>query len=334
MTKILFIVGRGRSGTTLLARMLTHHPRIAVAPEGFFAMSLERKYRWGPWNARRIAAFCRDLVRERRMQTWDLDVPRLTQRLLELLQERKARLGYGDVCREVYRSFAEDTQRRKSVAWVGDKNPHYALLIERIDRLFPDARYLHITRDYRDNILSYSQMRFERGTPSALAQRWKRYNQEILKVSRTAPERFLWLRYEDLVERPESELRRICRFLDVEFDAHMLVFHAEQDPDPSIRRGKWFRGVQRPVDPRQAQKWPARLSETTVRRVESICGEFAERFGYHATTDGEQPLSIAARLGALYGSSTVLIEKLLFGSLPPRLRIGVINGYRRLAGRA
>ena len=56
MTKILFIVGRGRSGTTLLARMLTHHPLIAVAPEGFFAMNLERKYRAGPWNERRIAA--------------------------------------------------------------------------------------------------------------------------------------------------------------------------------------------------------------------------------------------------------------------------------------
>jgi hypothetical protein len=268
------------------------------------------------------------------METWDLDVPRLTHRLLELVQERPTRVRYSDVCLTVYRSFAEDTQRRSSVAWVGDKNPHYALLIERIDRLFPEARYLHITRDYRDNVLSYSEMRYERGTPSALAQRWKQYNQEILKVSRRAPERFLWLRYEDLVERPESELRRICRFLDIEYDANMMVFHAEQDPDPTIRRAKWFPAVRRPVDPRDAQKWMTRLPEATVRRVESICGEFAERFGYHATTDGERPLSIAARVGALYGSTTVLIEKLLFGSMPARLRIGVINGYRRLAGRA
>ena len=334
MTKILFIVGRGRSGTTLLARMLTHHPLIAVAPEGFFAMNLERKYRGGPWSERRIDAFLRDLLRERRMQTWELDVRRLAHRLHERLNERPGRFDYADACLEVYRSFAEDTQGRKAVAWVGDKNPHYALLIDRIDRLFPEARFVHITRDYRDNILSYSQVRFELGSPAALAQRWKRYNQEILKISRRAPERFLWLRYEDLIAHPEHELRRICRFLDVPFDPAMLIFHAQEEPDAPIKRGKWFRGVQRPLDPREAQKWTTRLPPSVVRRAESICGEFGERFGYHATTRGERPLSLAARLGALYGSTTVLLEKLLFGAMPARLRIEVINGYRRLAGRA
>jgi hypothetical protein len=329
MTKILFIVGRGRSGTTLLARMLTHHPRIAVAPEGFFAMNLYAKYRFGPWNERRIAAFCRDLMRERRMKTWELDIERLSQRL----NDREGTLTYADVCLEVYRSFAEDTQKRKAVAWVGDKNPHYALLVERIDRLFPEARYIHITRDYRDNILSYTQMPFDLRNPSALAQRWKQYNEEILKVSRRAPERFLWLRYEDLIAHPEHELRRICRFLDVEFDPEMLVFHVEEPADAPVKRGKWFPGVRRPLDPLAAQKWRRRLSDLNVRRADAICGEFAERFGYHATTQGEQPLSIAARLGALYGCTTVLAEKVLFGAVPANLRTGLINGYRRFAGR-
>lgn len=329
MTRILFIVGRGRSGTTLLARMLTHHPQIAVAPEGFFAMNLYRKYRFGPWNERRIAAFCRDLVRERRMQTWELDVDRLALRL----REREGRLTYADVCLEVYRSFAEDTQRRRAVAWVGDKNPHYALLIERIDRLFPDARYIHITRDYRDNILSYTQMPFDLRNPSALAQRWKEYNEEILKVSRRASERFLWLRYEDLVAHSEHEMRRICRFLEVEFDGAMLAFHAEEQPDAPVKRGRWFAGVRKPLDPAQAQKWPKRLSDITVRRADAICGEFAERFGYHPTTRGERPLSIAARIGTLYGRTTVLAEKLLFGFVPAGVRINLIDGYRRLAGR-
>jgi hypothetical protein len=329
MTKILFIVGRGRSGTTLLARMLTHHPQIAVAPEGFFAMNLYRKYRFGPWNERRIAAFCRDLLRERRMQTWELELDRLALRL----HERQHELTYAEVCLEVYRSFAEDTQGRPPVAWVGDKNPHYALLVERIDRLFPEARYIHITRDYRDNILSYSQLPFDLRNPSALAQRWKQYNEEILKVSRRASERFLWLRYEDLVAHPEHELRRICGFLELEFDPQMLVFHVEEPADARVKRGKWFAGARRPVDRAQAQKWPRRLSDMTVRRADAICGEFAERFGYQPTTFGEQPLSIAARLGVLYGCTTVMAEKILFGVVPAGLRIGLINGYRRVAGR-
>ena len=42
---IFFILGRGRSGTTLLSRMLSANPKIAVAPEGFFLMNLRDKVR-------------------------------------------------------------------------------------------------------------------------------------------------------------------------------------------------------------------------------------------------------------------------------------------------
>jgi Sulfotransferase family len=138
MAQIFFIVGRGRSGTTLLARMLTRHPQLAVAPEGFFAMSLYQKYRSGPWDTKRIEAFCRDLLREQRMRRWGLDMEWLYTRLAE----REGRLDYQQVCLEVYTAYAESVLGRRAPAWVGDKNPHYALLIPRIDRLFPQARYV------------------------------------------------------------------------------------------------------------------------------------------------------------------------------------------------
>ena len=83
MGEIFFIVGRGRSGTTLLSRMFAKHPQIAVAPEGFFAMSLERRYGSGAWDASRIDAFGRDLLLENRMRTWKLDVGRLRGVLME-----------------------------------------------------------------------------------------------------------------------------------------------------------------------------------------------------------------------------------------------------------
>ncbi len=337
MPQIFFIVGRGRSGTTLLARMLTRHPELPVAPEGFFAMSLYHKYRSGPFDARRIEAFCRDLVREERMRRWGLDVERLRTRLVE----REGRLDYQQVCLEVYAAYAEDALGLRTPMWVGDKNPHYALLIQRLDQLFPQAHYIHITRDYRDNVLSYIEAPFDLNNPAALAERWKQYNTEILKISRSAPERFLWLRYEDLVVQPVHELTRICRFLSVEYDAAMLAFaaadtRAAAESLAPARKGKArreARGVRSPLDPSLSQRWQRYLSEKVIRRIDSICGEFAARFGYQATTHGEQPLSLAARLGALYGLTTVAAEKFLFGAVPPALRISLINGYRRVAGR-
>jgi hypothetical protein len=321
---LFFIVGRGRSGTTLLSRMLSRHPHIAVAPEGMFAMNLQGEYRTGPWNDRRIYAFCRALMREQRMRDWELDLERLAQRL----HDREGTLDYARVCLEVYLSHAEDSQRRRGIQWVGDKNPHYALLIGRLHRLFPAARYVYITRDYRDNITSYAEMPFDLDNWAALAQRWKEYNEEILKLSRRVPERFLWLRYEDLVTHPEHELTRVCRFLGLEYDAAMLSFAAADRSGAAVTRTGRFIGVRHPIDASEVAKWRARLPERVVRRADTICGELGERFGYHPTTLGEQPLSLAARLGTLYGSSSVLLEKALFSALPARLRVALINSYR------
>lgn len=326
MTGMFFIVGRGRSGTTLLARILSRHPAIVVAPEGMFAMNLQRRYATGPWNRKRILAFCRDLLSEQRMRTWKLDIERLTARLLE----SQGQLDYARVCLEVYRSYAEDVQNCFDVKWVGDKNPHYALLLPRINRLFPRARYVFITRDYRDNIAAYADVPFDLENPAALAQRWRDYNEEILKLSRRIPERFLWLRYEDLVTHPEHEVERVCRFLGLEFDAAMLSFPPAERTGSAVTRTGRFIGVRSPIDATEVAKWRDRLPERVVRRADTICGELAERFGYHPTTSGEQPLSFAARAGAMYGSSTVLAEKVLFIALPPRLRITLINGYRTL----
>jgi hypothetical protein len=318
MPSLFFIVGRGRSGTTLLARMLSQHPDIVVAPEAMFALNLQRTYGSRSWSRRRVRAFCRDLLRDERMRDWSLDIERLAQRL----RERMESLTYSRVCLEVYRAYAEQA-RGRTPKWVGDKNPHYALFLPRLQRLFPGARYIYVTRDYRDNIASYVEVPFDVRNPSALAQRWKVYNERILRFSRDSPERFLWLRYEDLVAQPEQELTRVCRFLGLSFDPGMLAFPASGKPH----------GVRAPLDASTVHRWRTELGERTVRRADAICGELAERFGYHPTTLGERPLSMPARAGVLYGNATVLIEKVVLQALPTRLRIAAINGYGAFTGR-
>jgi hypothetical protein len=148
------------------------------------------------------------------------------------------------------------------------------------------------------------------------------------------PERCLWLRYEDLVVHPEHELTRVCRFLGLEFEPSMLSFHEPDERPPHARRSPPYQGARRPLDPLQSQRWRKHLPEPVVRRADAICGEFAERFGYHPTTLGERPLSFRTLFGALYGRTSVLAEKLVFGALPTSLRTELINGFRRFARRA
>jgi hypothetical protein len=316
-----FIVGRAHSGTTLLARMLALHPQLALAPDNLLIASLQRKYRAARWNARTIDAFVKDVLRDERMRSWGLDAKRLSQRL----NERLPALTFGEACRVVYASYARDVLGCTPRA-IGDASPRNTLFLSRIERTLPDARYVHITRDYRASIRGFFRAALGWGNAAAQAQRWKEYNEAILDLNRRAPERCLWLRYEDLVAYPEHELSRVCRFLRVELDPRML----------SLARAG---GATRPrtsappaahlVPP---EPWQRELPEPVIRQADAICGRFAETFGYHPAPQTE-PLPLIARLGVLAGSSSVLAEKLVFGMLPAGLSSGLVNACTALSKR-
>jgi hypothetical protein len=335
MTEIFFIVGLGRSATSSLAEVLGRHPRLAVASGSSFALDLQRKYGDVRWERERIAAFCRDLARQAGIAAWQLDMPRLAARLYV----REASLSYTEVCRQVYVSYAEDRFGREAPAWVGDCTPAHALAVGPLDRIFPHARFVHVTRDYRDQVyeqtratppearpgqlaarlLGWLPIRVNLKPSAAIAQRWNEYNRRILALSRRAPERTLWLRHEDLLAYPEHELTRVCRFLDLPFDASLLTPDGPA-PGDALRRSS--------LGPRWQQ-----LPESELRRIEAICGEFGERFGYRATVRGEASLSLPTRLLMWYGTTSVIAESLAARLLPAELRHRALGAYRSVAVR-
>lgn len=326
--RVFFVVGRGRSGTTLLSRMLRCHPALEVAPEGFFVMNLRRRYGQGPWSEARIEAFCSDLVLENRMASWGLELPDVRQRLRRALPA----LTFEAACAEVYFSYAQRTAKRLQVSLVGDKNPHYGLFTQELCTRFPAARFVHIVRDPRDNVLSYQQVPFDLSNTAALAYRWRRYNRELVRVAARHPGRFLRLRFEDLLQEPAANLTTICEFLGVRFDPAMLSFF-EQQPKGFYGEGSaWFEHLQRPIDESQARKWEGAMDAHAREVIEHICADLMVAFGY----DGARPrarLSARDRAGAALGWGSVTAEQLIFGRVPAEWRIRFINAYRARSGR-
>ena len=325
--QLFFIVGRGRSGTTLLARMLTQHPQLVVAPEGFFALSLRRRYLHARWDDACIDAFCRDVVRENRMRTWRLDLDALAGRL----RAHREGLDYAGACRLVYYAYAADVVGRPQVRGIGDKNPHYALFVPALIELFPGARFVHIVRDPRDNVCSYRNVPFDLGNVAALAYRWRRYNEEIMAMRRSHPDRFLQVRYEDLVAEGERELERVSDFVGVRFDAAMLRFHEASDDGFYGRKSRWFSELRKPLDDGRVARWREQLGPRELQAIAAICGAQAHELGYDLGTDAR--LGLRMRAGALVGRSSVAAERWVFGVVPHELRSALINTYRRASGR-
>src|SRR6202008_1046988 len=86
-----------------------------------------------------------------------------------------------------------------------------------LERLFPDAIWIHLVRDGRDAALSFLEL--PEGfsgktwalprTPAQFAARWRTEILAARKLGRHAGDRYLELRYEDLVAEPEQRLKLV-----------------------------------------------------------------------------------------------------------------------------
>lgn len=322
---IFFIVGRGRSGTTVLQSLLDTHPDLLVAPEALFIMNLYKKYaKVEEWDEEKLLSFYDELWLEKRLEDWQLDRARLKQDLLAC----GSATSFADLCKMIYANYAA-VRGKDDVVLLGDKNPHYCLFVKELIGLFPHSKFIHIVRDHRDNILSYQKVKFDvRGT-TALAYRWKRFNQEILGYSRRHPDKFILLRYEDLLTNPEHQLDRICYFLGVDFDPVMLDFHKVQR---TVSSWEWHRNLTRPLDSSRTYLWKSEMRKIDVRKSDYVCGEVSSYFGY----ENSHPLRpvrlyILTRPGVLIGCLFTYLERLVF-YLPVRLGTYIINFYRMMTG--
>ena len=146
-TAPFFIVGSGRSGSTLLRLILSAHPRICIPPETWFLLELVDRFPQDrPLEAEELQAVVDAMTSHYRWPDLGLDRAVLEERLA-----RANRPTLGDAAAAVYDELAS---REGKPRW-GDKTPPYVRIVPQLARLFPGARFLHLLRDGRDVALSF-----------------------------------------------------------------------------------------------------------------------------------------------------------------------------------
>lgn len=173
---------------------------------------------------------------------------------------------------------------------------------DRLLRIWPDARFLHIVRDGRDVALSTIPMGWAGNAYSGI-ERW--IEAEALWAQLAAslpPERFTTIRYETLISDPPTELARICGFLGVPYDPAMLSYDGSSTySKPNARSiGNW-----RKADP------------AVIAAAESRAAPWLEANGY-ALSGPVSPPSPLRRLG-FKAENRVKIAWFRFRRYGPRL---------------
>jgi hypothetical protein len=264
----VFIVGRGRSGTTLLRAQLDSHPAIAVAQESHFLAALcDRRRRYETAGGLAVGAFVRDLSAHRSFFRLGMPAEEISAMLSDPLPG-----SVSDAIRRIYASYAS----RRGKPRYGDKTPNNVVHIELLAGLFPEARFVHVIRDGRDATLSYLDVDFGPSTVAESAVYWRRFVEDGRRAGEViGPHRYREVRYESLVVEPVRELRILCEFLELPYDDAMLRY-----PDRAAELvGKVHHNLALP--PTSGMRdWRRDMSREDIALFEALAGGLLDELGY------------------------------------------------------
>ena len=248
----VFIVASGRSGSTHLRLMLDHHPQLACLEEIDFTVQLmsddgdfpklDQYYQWLETN--RIF-LNRELTIDR-----NLDYLQLVNSFL--CQKR-------------------DRDRKSLVSAVVHHN------FDRLLKLWPDARFIHLVRDGRDVAYSCVSEMGWYGNFWQGVEYWERSEKLWTKLQEVVPvERRTEITYESLMSQTVETLTQVCDFIGISYDPAMLSY-----PETTTYSLP---------DPKFIGQWKQKMSDYDIRLVEARIGNLLLSRGYKLS--GLPPLTI------------------------------------------
>jgi hypothetical protein len=269
VTPPLLILGVRRSGTTLLRVMLDRNSQLAVPDESYFVPQLAHRHGRRP----DIDAFVEDIRRLETLREWGISPEDVRSKL-------RRGMTTGEAISAIYEAYAH---HRGKPRW-GDKTPMYMQHLPLLERLFPEARYVHLIRDGRDTAVSFLAMPQGIVTRSwahprsigDFACEWRVEVEAARRLGdRVGPGRYVELRYEAFVAEPERELQAICAFGDLPWEPGMLDYVGNVDVS---RKPHQQRLAQPPT--RGVRDWRRDLPPGDVEAFESVAGGLLHELGY------------------------------------------------------
>lgn len=320
-----FILGRPRSGTTLLRTLFDAHPNVKIPPECKFILDLYPKYgKKENWSEKDLMGFYDDLLQQWRFDTWKIDPGELKGALLSC----SGKNPYSKICRVVYDQY-KSFFKKEQILWFGDKNPGYTIYSRRLLEIFPDAKFIQIIRDYRDNYVSVKDVDFELPVPSLVATKWRLFYHSVRKASGLNPDRYRTVRYEDLVEDPEKEMKALCAFLGIDYHPEVLDFYKKEEevfkvyPKKFITR--YHANLVKKVNKSRSGIWKEKLSAREVRLADFAVGSTAEKAGYRREYAGFNPVVSLQAFPGIFLAHTLAVLTKIVDKFPYGLRMMILN---------
>ena len=277
----VFLVGMNGSGTTMLLDSLIRHPEL---------FGFKRETRLLPHMLNQIEQLGDLLSDQVYLKAWKLvqsipafavvhggTAPPIPDNWQAFRRDPAA------IVDAFFRYFATSAGKQR---WC-EKSPQNVQHIEMLAKAFPGAKFVHVIRDGRACAASFHR-RWGRH-PELSIYRWRHAVAEGQRQGNAVEaSRYLEVRYEELTQQPEEGMRRICEFLGVPFDVHVLESRQPQSRQPNAA-GK-IRA--------NPNSWRQYFNPKRLRSLESIAGSYLLDLGYEVSdaADDRRPSEWQLRL--------------------------------------
>jgi hypothetical protein len=249
--KLIFLIGPPRSGSTLLMRMLSSHSQIYSRPEPHLLTPLAHLGQWdnvdrAPFDQLQAGASMRQFVGE---------LPNGEADYIEAIQAY-AHILYG-------RMLA--TQDK---AFFLDKTPAYGLILPFIERVFPRAHFVVLTRNPCSVWDSYAESFFDGDYAAArdFNPIIQRYVPAMADFMRKAKVPFVHVRYEDVVTDPEAQLKRIYEHIGIPHEPETVDYGQQNQPVEGLGDPLGVKEHSRPVTT-SMEKWAIGVAASADKEV-------------------------------------------------------------------
>lgn len=265
--KIGVIVGFPRSGTTLLRSMLAKNPQLDV-------LEVETHY----------------LLDMHRAFGAQLTDP--TPAIRFLVDHRKFPGGYTD--KETVRQALEDAKPGTLSALLNQyfrivfptsnctlviKHPALVSHLDVVSQLLPNSVVINTIRDPRAAIASH-RARWPTKSVAEVSVSWRKAVESAARWRDANPERYVDVRYEQLLQEPVSVLQSVSSLLGVDNAPEMLTIDFDQAQWDLTEPGSQYRRRFESLDTKKIDEWRSKLSSIDVALIEASCRKHMIQQGY------------------------------------------------------
>jgi hypothetical protein len=298
----LFIVGCARSGTTLVHRIVDAHPQIAITPEMHWISHYVNYFK----NQNRLVTpeLVSELSGHKRFAQFEIN-----------REEFEGLLGSGEAI--PYRTFLNRVfglyGKIKNKPLVGNKTPAYVRSIPTFHALWPDAKFVHLIRDGRDvclSVLNWNKAErtagryasWEEDPISTTALWWERKVRKAREDGAALGSGLYHeMHYEDLVDDPQRECKRLCEFLGVPYEEAMIRFAEGKTRTDLPYARKTPKKAWLPITSGM-RNWRTEMPVKDIQRFEAAAGNLLEELGYQRNFSRPTPqvLEHATRIRKMF----------------------------------